>query len=393
MFVYFLITKELVWRRPERAETSQAVISMKLYNWTCDCISCIYLAGNESSYIMLIYFRLQVLTIIPQSSREPQKHSKDTTAWACVWLAVPALQVPNAIRYDLQPPSALDVHSEQRGPLLTGKSRNIDAAGVTTMSTNTNSIHIDLGLGITLATSTVSGKWCTRRTLLHPSSQNIQSFFTTVATSIHTSTVQQLWSTTTDQPNIRAELNRYKKRQTMDRPIHNTRQYYAYRIPRFLPSFPMFKSLKHTRHNAEIYQKLLQALIWYITLHENLFFRSVESFNKCFCKQMVHGQKWYSSSYICVCGQVNLALGLRTVHCRCVWKGGLQAFSSSALKSDHCHTIYALLPRKCSSTKYTTQKTWHIPESQYIWHWEWISWSHSVPFTEPEGSRHNWRAH
>lgn len=173
---------------------------------------------------MLIYFRLQVLTIIPQSSRKPQNPSKKTMACACVWLAVPALQVPNAIRYDLQPPSALDVHSEQRGPLLTGKSRNITLQGLQTMSTNTNSIQ-RLQTHITLATSTVSGKWCTRRTLLHPSSQNIQSFFTTVATNIHTSTVQQLCSTTTDQPNIRAGSNRHKKRQTMERPIHNTRQY------------------------------------------------------------------------------------------------------------------------------------------------------------------------
>lgn len=95
---------------------------------------------------MLIYFRLQVLTIIPQSSQEPQNRSKDTTAWACVWLAVPALQVPNAIRYDLQPPSALDVHSEQRGPLLTGNSRNITLQGLQTMSTNTNSINVDFRL-------------------------------------------------------------------------------------------------------------------------------------------------------------------------------------------------------------------------------------------------------
>ena len=56
---------------------------------------------------------------------------------------------------------------------------------------------------------------------------------------------------------------------------------------------------------------------------------------------------------------MNLALGLRTVHCRCVWQGGLQAFSSSALKSGHFHTIKALLSRKCSSAKYTAQKTWH----------------------------------
>lgn len=225
MFVYFLIIKELVWRWPERAETSsKPLFQWSCASWTCDCISCIYLVGNESSYIMLIYFRLQVLTIIPQSSREPQNPSKDTTAWTCVWLAVPALQVPNAIRYDLQPPSALDVHSEQRGPLLTGKSRNITLQGLQTLSTNTNSIHRDFRL-ILRWQHPVSGKWCTRRTLLHPSSQNIQSFFTTVATNIHTSTVQQLCNTTTDQPNIRARSNRYKKRHTTDRPNHNTRQY------------------------------------------------------------------------------------------------------------------------------------------------------------------------
>jgi len=94
---------------------------------------------------MQIYFRLQVLTIIPQSSREPQNPSKDTTAWACVWLAVPALHVPNAIRYDLQPPSALDVHSEQR-PTADRQEQKYYAAGVTNYVDNTNSIHIDFRL-------------------------------------------------------------------------------------------------------------------------------------------------------------------------------------------------------------------------------------------------------
>jgi hypothetical protein len=50
---------------------------------------------------MLIHFRLQVVTISLKSSQAPQTPSKDTKVRACVRLAVPALRVPNAIRYDL----------------------------------------------------------------------------------------------------------------------------------------------------------------------------------------------------------------------------------------------------------------------------------------------------
>jgi len=41
----------------------------------------------------------------------------------------------------------------------------------------------------------------------------------------------------------------------------------------------------------------------------------------------------------------------------CVRGWAPQAFSSSALKSGHFHTINALLVGKCSSAKYTAQKT------------------------------------
>jgi hypothetical protein len=224
MCVHLLIIKELVWRWPERAETSSKLLyQTRCTNWTWDCISCVYLVGTESSYIMLIYFTLQELTIIPKSSWESQYSSQDTTAWACVWLEVPALQFPNAI-HDLQQPSAPDVHSEQTGPLLTGKNRNIVLQGLQPMSTNTHSTHIDF-----------RRIWCwphsqsqvndAQGVLRHiPVLKNIQSFLKTVATNIHTTTIQELCITTTDQPKIQAESYRYKKRQTIERPIHNTRQ-------------------------------------------------------------------------------------------------------------------------------------------------------------------------
>jgi hypothetical protein len=217
--------------------------------------------------------------IIPQSSRKPQNPSKDTTACACVWLAVPALQVPNAIRYDLQPPSALDVHSEQSGPLLTGKSRNITLQGLQTMSTNTNSIHREFRLIL---------RW------QHPQSQvndaqGVLCYIQVVKTSRVSSQPSPLTSTQAQYNSsaVRQPINRiYEQSQigirnvrqwTVQSTIQDSTRHNGSRV--FFPSFPIFKSLKHTRHNAETYHTLLQALIWYITLHENLFFRNVESFN------------------------------------------------------------------------------------------------------------------
>jgi hypothetical protein len=199
MFVYFFIIKELVWRRMERAETSSKLLfQWSCTNWTCNCSSCIYLVGTESSYIMLIYCRLQELTIIPKSSREPQYSSQDTTTWACIWLEVPALQFSNAIHYYLQPPSAPDVHSEQR-PTSDRQEQNYYAAGDTTCRqthTHTHSIHIDFRL-IWYWPHSQSQVNDTQSVLRYiPVLKHIQSFFTTVATNIHKSTVQELCSTT-----------------------------------------------------------------------------------------------------------------------------------------------------------------------------------------------------
>jgi hypothetical protein len=206
---------------------------------------------------MLIYFSLQVLTINPKSLREPQNPSKDTTAWACVWLAVPALQVSNAIRYYLQPPSALDVHSEQIGPLLTGKSRNITLQGLQTMSTNINSIHTDFRLIL---------HW------QHPQSQvhyarSVLCYIPVLETSRVslqpsplTSTLAQYNSSAVRQPISRIYEHshiciRNVRQWTVQTTKQGSNRHIGSRV--FFLSFPIFKSLQQTRHNAEIYRTLL----------------------------------------------------------------------------------------------------------------------------------------
>ena len=79
MLVYFLTIKELIWRWLEKAETSsQLLFQWGCTKWTCDCISCIYLVVNASSYIMQIYFRLPSAydnsTILMETAKSFQGH-------------------------------------------------------------------------------------------------------------------------------------------------------------------------------------------------------------------------------------------------------------------------------------------------------------------------------
>jgi hypothetical protein len=170
---------------------------------------------------------------------------------------------------------------------------------------------------------------------------------------------------TTDQPNIRAESHRYKKhvrQRTVPSTTQGTTRHMGPRA--FLPSFPLSKSLKQPRHNAEICFTLLYALLPYL----KFIFQKCGKLQLMFLQTDVTGKQMYSTSYICVYGQADVTPCTADMCvCVCVCEGGLQAFTTSALKSGHFHTVNALLSGTYSSAIYTGHKTCRSENvSQYI---------------------------